>query len=116
MSDRTSHRRRARQSRAKQDRAGIVVVCNTQQDCTPVRPGDPTLEWDRAGMGPCEKCHTVEAETRFGDLLVCGTCRASFPVLQPWRVCPESGEYLDTRTGKPLAPQRHPAYDDEAVR
>ncbi len=123
MSERTSHRRRARQNRTKQDRAGIIV------DCTPVRPGDvkpvdqatvlellAMAEWhDSAGMGPCEKCHTVEAETRFGDLLVCGTCRASFPVLQPWRICPESGEALDTRTGKPLPPQRHPAYGDGAV-
>ena len=108
MSDKTSHRRRARQQHAKQTRAGIVVVCNTQQDCTPV--DDPTLEWDRAGMGPCEKCHIVEAETRYGDLLVCGICRKSFPVLQPWRICPESGEYLDTRTGKPFV------YDDEVVR
>jgi hypothetical protein len=103
MSDRTSHRRRARQNRTKQARAGIVV------DRGPIRPIDHTLEWDRAGMGPCEKCHTVEAETRFGDLLVCGTCRASFPVLQPWRVCPESGEYLDTKTGKPFV------YPDEGL-
>lgn len=35
MSDRTSHRRRARQNRSKQARAGIVV------DYTPVRPVDP---------------------------------------------------------------------------
>ena len=94
MSDRTSHRRRARQNRRKQARAGIVV------DCTPVRPGSD----------PCEKCHRNEADRQYGDLLVCGTCRAEFPVLQPWRICPESGEYLDTRTGKPFA------YDDEAVR
>ena len=102
MSDRTSHRRRARRSHVKQVRAGIVAVCNTQQDCTPVRPGDPTLEWDRAGMGPCEKCHTVEAEIQYLEILVCGTCRASFPAIPPWRVCPESGEAIDTRTGKPF--------------
>ena len=104
MSDRTSHRRRARHQRNKQARAGIVV------DYTPVRPVDPTLEWDRAGMGPCEKCHTAEADRQYGDLLVCGTCRASFPAVQPWRICPESGEYIDTRTGKPFV------YDDEVVR
>lgn len=104
MSDRTSHRRRARQQRSKQARAGIVV------DCTPVRPVDPALEWDRAGMGPCEKCHTAEAEVRYLEILVCRTCRKSFPVTPPWRVCPESGEAIDTRTGKPFV------FDDEAVR
>lgn len=110
MSDRTSHRRRARQERGKQARAGIVVFRNTE-DRTPVPPGDdPTLEWDRAGMGPCEKCHTVEAETRYLEILVCGTCRASFPAIPPWRVCPESGEAISTRTGKPFV------FDDEAVR
>ena len=85
MSDRTSHRRRARQSHTKQVRAGVDVYIQ------------------------CEKCHRAHADRQFGDLLVCGTCRASFPVLQPWRICPESGEYLDTRTGKPFA------FDDEAV-
>jgi hypothetical protein len=79
-------------------------------DYTPVCPPvDPTVERDRAGMGPCEKCHTVEAQTRFGDLLVCWTCRSGFPALQPWRICPESGEYLDTRTGKPFV------YSDESA-
>ena len=109
MSNRTSHRRRARQNRTKQVRAGIVAICNAD-DRTPVRPGDPTFEWDRAGMGSCEKCHREQADRQYGDLLVCGTCRASLPALQPWRVCPESGEYLDTRTGKPFV------YDDEAAR
>ena len=91
------------------------MVCNTDSDLnylfghghvnndgTPVRPGDPTLEWDRAGMGPCEKCHTVEAEIQYLEILVCGTCRASFPAIPPWRVCPESGEAIDTNTGKPF--------------
>jgi hypothetical protein len=50
----------------------------------------------------CEKCSREQADRRFADLLVCGTCRASFPVLQPWRICPESGEAIDTRTGKPF--------------
>lgn len=106
MSDRTSHRRRARQQRNKQVRAGIVV------DYTPVRPVDPTLEWDRAGMGPCEKCHAAEAEVRYLEILVCRSCRKSFPVVPPWRVCPESGEAIDTRTGKPFVFE---ALDDEVV-
>ena len=87
MSDRTSHRRRARQRHTQNVRAGV-----------------------EAYIQMCEKCSRERAYRQFGDLLVCGTCRASFPVLQPWRICPESGEYLDTRTGKPFV------YDDEAVR
>lgn len=86
MSDKTSHRRNARQRYNKQVRAGFTAYIQM-----------------------CEKCNREQADRQFGDLLVCGTCRASFPVLQPWRICPESGEYLDTRTGKPFA------YDDEAV-
>lgn len=80
MSDRTSHRRRARQRRRAEARAAI----------------------DGAYVQMCEKCHDHPASRQFGDLLVCSDCRASFPVLQPWRVDPESGEYVDVRTGKPL--------------
>lgn len=87
MSDRTSHRRNARRHHKAQVRGGASVFIQT-----------------------CEKCHRDQADRQYGDLLVCGTCRESFPAMQPWRICPESGEYLDTRTGKPFA------YDDEAAR
>ena len=86
MSDRTSHRRRARQTRVAQVRGGV----------------DSYIQM-------CEKCSREQADRQFGDLLVCGTCRSSFPVLQPWRICPESGEAYDTRTGKLFV------FDDEAV-
>ena len=50
MSDRTSHRRRARQNHIKQARAGIVV------DRTPVRPGTQGLcELLTISGRPCPK-------------------------------------------------------------
>lgn len=54
----------------------------------------------------CEECHDIDncvvATTRYGDLLLCSDCREHHPVVQPWRVDPESGEYVDTLTGKVL--------------
>jgi|LakMenEpi03Aug12_release.lakeMendotaPanAssembly.Ray.scaffolds.fasta_scaffold2788909_2 hypothetical protein len=50
MSDKTSHRRRARQNRAKQARAGIVVVCNVEQDCTPDDLGERDKLYTAVGL------------------------------------------------------------------
>ena len=80
MSDRTSHRRRARRRRVAEARAHV----------------------EAAYVQMCEQCHGHPANRQFGDLLVCSDCRAKFPVLQPWRIDPESDKYIDTRTGKVL--------------
>ena len=90
MSDRTSHRRRARRNRAELSKVA-------QQ----LRALD-----EKFGVGShiqmCERCDSQRADRQYADLLVCGKCRAEFGPLQPWRVCPESGEAIDTRTGKPF--------------
>jgi hypothetical protein len=105
MSDRTSHRRRARQTRAKQARAGINM---TDRQAVSLLTGFSSGELTELGgfaedtEDGCERCHVAKAETRYGDLLVCWECRETFPKFQPWRICPESGEYLDTLTGKPF--------------
>lgn len=39
---------------------------------------------------------------RYGDMLLCPNCRDRHPKVQPWRVDPESGEYVDALTGKVL--------------
>ena len=55
----------------------------------------------------CDDCHTldhcIEATRQYGDLLLCDGCRAKYPARQPWRIDPESGEAVDTLTGKPFA-------------
>jgi|688.fasta_scaffold199723_5 hypothetical protein len=99
MSDRTSHRRRARQNHAKQARAGIAQQLRDLDEKFGVT----------SHVQMCDKCDRGRFETQYGDLLLCWTCREAFPVLQPWRIDPESGEAIDTRTGKPFV------FDDEAV-
>lgn len=52
----------------------------------------------------CDNCHTldncVEATRQFGDLLLCKDCRENYPAMQPWRIDPESGEYVCTKCHK----------------
>lgn len=52
----------------------------------------------------CDGCHTldncVEATQQYGDLILCEVCRQKYPAQQPWRLDPETGEYID------LHPQR----------
>lgn len=44
----------------------------------------------------CDDCHDMDncvpAQTVYGDLTLCLTCRQKYPLQQPWRIDPESGE------------------------
>ena len=57
---------------------------------------------DRQCNSQCDNCHTldncVEATRQYGDLLLCQSCREKYPVRQPWRLDPETGEYIDNYT------------------
>lgn len=60
---------------------------------------------DRACQSQCDDCHTLDncvpADRVYGDLTLCGECRKKYPMQQPWRIDPESGEYIDlTGAGK----------------
>ncbi len=47
----------------------------------------------------CDGCHDLDncvpATRQYGDLILCETCRAKYPAQQPWRIDPETGEYID---------------------
>lgn len=47
----------------------------------------------------CDDCHDLdhcaEGPWRYGDLLLCNDCRSKYPAQQPWRIDPETGEYID---------------------
>lgn len=71
MSDRTSHRRRARQSSMDRMRAGVDFI-DAALDASRVRAAEAGF------IQMCEKCSRERADRRFGDLLVCGTCSKPF--------------------------------------
>lgn len=54
---------------------------------------------DRQCQSQCDDCHDLDncvpATRQYGDLLLCGSCRAKYPAHQPWRMDPETGEYID---------------------
>lgn len=104
MSTKTSHRRRARQHRNlvaffAGDHGAIMLVD------TSVVSAERICRGTCNGQG-CEECHDidncVEGTHRYGDLLLCADCRDKHPATQPWRIDPESGEYVDTVTGRVL--------------
>lgn len=47
----------------------------------------------------CDGCHDLDnctpGQWRYGDLLLCENCRNKYPTRQPWRIDPETGEYID---------------------
>lgn len=53
---------------------------------------------DRQCQSQCDNCHTldncVQATHQYGDLILCKDCRKKYPVAQPWRIDPESGEAI----------------------
>jgi hypothetical protein len=97
MSTKTSHRRKNRRVR-------VTVAELINQGGVPVPPKNVCFGQCRS-QG-CEECHDidncVEGTHRYGDLLLCADCRDHHPVRQPWLVDPESGEYVDTTTGRVL--------------
>lgn len=54
---------------------------------------------DRTCESQCDGCHDLDncvpATTQYGDLILCTACRAKYPAWQPWRIDPETGEYID---------------------
>ena len=65
-------------------------------------------ECDRKCQSQCDGCHTLDncvpATSQYGDLILCADCRKKYPVRQPWRIDPETGEYIDNvDTGKDWA-------------
>lgn len=54
---------------------------------------------DRICESQCDDCHDLDncvpATTQYGDLILCNECRAKYPAWQPWRIDPETGEYID---------------------
>lgn len=103
MSTKTSHRRR----HGRHQRSVAQFFADSHLDTVLVEQtvAARICRGQCAHQG-CEECHDIDncvvATTRYGDLLLCWECRDKHPVLQPWRVDPESGEYVDTLTGKVL--------------
>ena len=65
-------------------------------------------ECDGKCQSQCDGCHDlnncVPATSQYGDLILCADCRKKYPVRQPWRIDPETGEYIDNvDTGKDWA-------------
>jgi len=54
---------------------------------------------DATCKSQCDGCHDlnncVPATSQYGDLILCDSCRAKYPVQQPWRIDPETGEYIN---------------------
>lgn len=47
----------------------------------------------------CDNCHDLDncvpGDCMYGDLLLCKDCRSKYPSHQPWRIDPETGDYID---------------------
>ena len=101
MSTKTSHRRAHGRHRRNAARAGIVIANLSH---APVRV-EARICQGRC-RSQCDECHDidncVEGTERYGDLLLCQQCRGKHPKVQPWRICPETGEYIDAVTGRYL--------------
>lgn len=91
MSTKTSHRRAARGKRTVEQFVTGLNLGDTRRVCR----GHCTSQCD--GCHDIDNC--VEATRQFGDLLLCKSCRSTYPATPPWRVDPESGEYVDAVTG-----------------
>lgn len=54
---------------------------------------------DRKCDSQCDGCHTLDncvaGDYQYGDLLLCINCRLNYPSHQPWRIDPETGEYIE---------------------
>lgn len=54
---------------------------------------------DRQCDSQCDGCHTLDncvaGDYRYGDLLLCMNCRLNYPSHQPWRIDPETGDYIE---------------------
>lgn len=96
MSTKTSHRRQAHGRRTLDQ--FISELGPTATDTRRVCRGKCQSQ--------CEDCHDidncVEASTRFDGLLLCRRCRSNYPAVPTWHVDPESGEFVDTLTGRVL--------------
>lgn len=105
MSTKTSHRRRTKHHRRQAARSlGQFFAEEGLTNLVLVEP-DRICRGQCRNQG-CEECHDidncVEGTVRYGDLLLCQGCRGKYPKVQPWRVCPETGEYIDAVTGRYL--------------
>jgi len=54
---------------------------------------------DRQCDSQCDGCHDLDncvaGDYRYGDLLLCMACRLNYPSHQPWRIDPETGDYIE---------------------
>lgn len=54
---------------------------------------------DRQCDSQCDGCHDLDncvpATSQYGDLILCESCRATYPLQQPWRIDPETGEPIN---------------------
>lgn len=98
MSTKTSHRRKNARQRRTEARHAVT------HNLVLLAPANICYGQCR-NMG-CEECHDIDncvaGTERYGDLLLCSDCRAKHPKMQPWRIDPETGEYVDTKTGRYL--------------
>ena len=95
MSTKTSHRRLARHQRSLDQfivQNGLTAALDTRRVCR------------GRCQSQCDECHDidncVEATTRYADLLLCRGCRVNHPAVEPWTVCPETGEFVNALTGE----------------
>lgn len=103
MSTKTSHRRK--HSRHQRSIAQFFADSHLEPVLVEQEVAARICRGQCRGQG-CEECHDIDncvpATRRYGDLLLCNDCRDHHPVMQPWRIDPETGEYVDMLTGKVL--------------
>lgn len=62
------------------------------------------MQCDRKCSSQCDRCHDLDHCTpgtqQWGDLLLCDLCRQQYPIRQPWRIDPETGDYIDNKIGE----------------